>query len=459
MRVCFRNGEFMGRLTRFFDFDWRSPMALLVAFLTVNQLFFRAAACLTRPDSSFFSYCYVPRNALLLRGGDDSWRPMSAAIEKLAAEPETPLYSTLVFEEGTKFQYPPMSLPPYQAIRTGLESAAIDPNHGFATIGVLCAIGIGLISAWILSRGLKQPFNVLTVAAGLLAAFTFYPLTRGIEIGQIQLWLNFAFALSLYAAMSGRMRMSGALIGIMCLFKPHYGLFVLWAAWKREVGFIVALIAAGGAASLVSLAMYGFHQHFDYLNALSYLSRHGEAYFANQSVNGILNRWYSLADPALYNNLVFEHNRFPPFTPLVYGITMVATVTFVITALVTARRDMALSFAIMMMSITMASPIAWEHHYGMVIPMYALAVVALKDRRNALIWLAASIVLMSHPWFVTNFLATTPLNIVQSYLFAGAMILLVLLHWAAAGFPARPWVSAVTSPIKNARQWMQARRT
>ena len=93
----------------------------------------------------------------------------------------------------------------------------------------------------------------------------------------------------------------------------------------------------------------------------------------------------------------------------------------------------------MMLSITMASPIAWEHHYGNMLPMYAVAFVALWERKGALIWLAVSYVLASHLWIVSNLVAGSPLNLLQSYLFVGAMILLVLMHWAAADCPDRPW--------------------
>tara|TARA_R110002072_G_scaffold118583_5_gene250444 strand:- start:10512 stop:11852 length:1341 start_codon:yes stop_codon:yes gene_type:complete len=436
------------RLPSFLQFDWRSPFNQLAAFLLFNQFVIGAIAFLSAPRGWNTTDWHFTRNLFAVYGADDSWGPMTTAINQLAAEPDKPLYSTLVFEEGVKFQYPPMSLPPFQLVSYGVNAVTTDPSRGFAAIACICVVAIGILTAMILARSLKRPLTPIMIFVGLCAAATFYPLTKGVEIGQIQTWITLAFTAALYLAMTGRMRTAGVLVGAMCLIKPHYGLFVLWGALRKEWGFVISLLAVCVIASLVSVGLYGFNQHFDYLHALSYLSRHGETFFANQSVNGILNRLYGLANPDAYSNLLFTPHTFPPFNPVVYAGTMLATLAFVATALVASRRVRPLSFSIMMLSITMASPIAWEHHYALILPIYAVAFGAIRDRPMALMWLAGSYVLSSHLWLVTNVLFDTPANIVQSYLFFGALILLVLLHWASAGLPERPW-SATTGFVRQ----------
>jgi hypothetical protein len=87
----------------------------------------------------------------------------------------------------------------------------------------------------------------------------------------------------------------------------------------------------------------------------------------------------------------------------------------------------------MALSITMASPIAWEHHYGIVLPIFAVMLARTLGNRARLCWLIASYMLISNFIPATNLLAPTVVNIVQSYLLAGAVILLVLLYRSRDG--------------------------
>ena len=53
------------------------------------------------------------------------------------------------------------------------------------------------------------------------------------------------------------------------------------------------LLAAAVPIAGLSLFRYGLHNNLAYLDVLSFLSKHGESFFANNSVNGILNGYLS----------------------------------------------------------------------------------------------------------------------------------------------------------------------
>jgi alpha-1,2-mannosyltransferase len=124
--------------------------------------------------------------------------------------------------------------------------------------------------------------------------------------------------------------------------------------------------------------------------------------------------------------------KFPPFTPWIYALTLVTSAGILFSGLLhrsaPSNPPRLLDFAAMTLSCTMASPIAWEHHYGILLPIYAVALAHALDSRTRLVWLGISYVLVSTFIAAANMLAATPFNILQSTGLAGAIIILVPLH-------------------------------
>ncbi len=71
--------------------------------------------------------------------------------------------------------------------------------------------------------------------------------------------------------------------------------------------------------TLTAGGLYGFYHYLDYLPVLSFLSRHGESFFPNQSVNGLMHRFFFNG-----NNLQWVSDQFPPFNPIVYACSLIA---------------------------------------------------------------------------------------------------------------------------------------
>ncbi len=236
-----------------------------------------------------------------------------------------------------------------------------------------------------------------SIAAGF--TLTFYPIVKAYTLGQLQVWINGLFAVALLCWALGWKSFSGFLVGLTCLMKPHYGLFLAWALLRAEWRFMAvcaATVAAGlGAAVLV----FGFANHIDYLRVVSFLGERGEAYYPNHSINGLLNRIMSIADPEQYKNLEFVAGHFPPFNPWVYGLTVSSSAAILAAALLhrstTGDPARLYDFCLMALSCTMASPIAWEHHYGILLPIFAVLVVAVAPKPLPLGLLAAAYALAS----------------------------------------------------------------
>jgi hypothetical protein len=256
---------------------------------------------------------------------------------------------------------------------------------------------------------------------------------------------------------------SGALGGLLCLWKPQFVILLAWGALRRQWGFVTAFAAVFLAGVALSVWLAGVEDHVGYLSVLAHLSRLGEAYYPNQSVNGLLNRLVGNG-----NSLNFDSTMFPPFHPLVYAGTVAGAIALIAPALFwpirAGGRGGATDLALVALTCTMASPIAWEHHYGVLLPIYAYLLPRLVEERVfgplTLPGLGVSYLLASNFIYVTNgWVSSAHLqsfraaSLLQSYLFAGALMALLCLYAlrTARATVSRPGNSSGSDPRVHER--------
>jgi hypothetical protein len=417
-------------------------------FLLLNAFLLNGLIWIASPTDYKETVLQHSLDVLRVDGSDDSWGAMAIALEHFqSGEPET-IYREVFFDRNVKFQYPPSSLFALMAMQAAAPSERVrttDENiYAWPTLNDVLSLLFLLLTAAataaLLENRLRQQCGYddnrarvcLRTALVFGLALTFYPLVKAFTLGQIQVWINGLFALSLLCWATGRHTASGVLTGIVCLIKPHFALFVLWALVRKEWRFTFACIATGCIGVIASIAVFGWPNHFDYVPVLSHLAERGETYYPNHSVNGLLNRLMSLAEPGLYRNLDWGEGGFPPFNRWVYWPTTISSAAILLLAILRRNRandpDRTIDFCTMAVSSTVASPIAWEHHYGVLFPVFAVILVSALQVRARLPWLILSYILASNYIVASKFLAPTIWNVVQSYLLFATWILLVLLH-------------------------------
>lgn len=384
-------------------------------------------------------YC-LTQSFLLVRQRTDSWGLMSVAYVYAQNSPSQPLYSDLFFGRGIKFIYPPTSL----LIIGLLQMVRNDSAFWFDVLRIVSwvfVIVMAIFTLKIFETSLanngsesKSAFDTdFFIRTGFVLAMvlTFYPVIRGYSVGQVQAWINAIFAIVFWCWMKDKKAIAGALTGIICLIKPQYSIILVWAVFRKQWTFVLPFAAALSAGFLASLSVFGLKDHLDYLPVLSFLSKHGDAYYPNQSINGLLNRLFQNG-----NILEFQARDWPPFNPWVYGGTLISSLALISMALFwpmkKSEKGSILDFSIVALSCTMASPLAWIHHYGILLPIYAFLLPTLLKRkifgRMTIAYLAISYVLTSNN-FISKALAYTPLNIAMSSLLVGASMVLVCLYF------------------------------
>jgi len=432
-------------------FTLRLALFLLFCAIVLNGLIYVTAPAQLKENALNHSW-----DVLNGRGSDDSWGAMQAALDYFTTPSTTPLYSEIFFNRQFRFQYPPSALFTLQGLQW-LAPANVRTNEAqtFSWVSLNDLVGWVFILATIVATAALLELQVrkryaahsrvlvaarVAIAAGF--TLTFYPIVKAYTLGQLQVWINGLFAVALLCWAVGWKSVSGFLVGLTCLMKPHYGLFLPWALLRAEWRFLAVCAGTVAAGLGASVLAFGFANHIDYLRVVSFLGERGEAYYPNHSINGLLNRIMGIANPEQYKNLEFIAGQFPPFNAWVYGIALTSSIAILAGALLhrsTTRDPVRLyDFCLMALSCTMASPIAWEHHYGILLPICAVLVVAVEPKPLPLGLLAAAYALASVYIPATMLLAPTPLNFAQSYLLFAALIVLGLLHW-------RPWADAEVS--------------
>jgi hypothetical protein len=337
---------------------------------------------------------------------------------------------------GAKFQYPPSSLLGFELVQSIFGRGAL-ANPVLNCLSV-CFFVLFAVATYLIARpGLVPPRRaLLDHALPFMFVVLCYPLLKALEIGQIQSYLNGLFALALLSFTRGRTIAAGLLVGVMATIKPQMGLFLLWALLHREYRFAKAMGACVVVVGLISLALYGLRPHLEYLEVLSMISRHGESYYANQSLNGLLLRALDLGP-----NLSFTVMQFAPYNPWVRYATLLSSLLFISLALLTRWRARGvpaparlrgIHFGLVALCFTVASPIAWEHHYGIVPALFAAALAPMLQQAaiSRILWLAigAAWILLCTRISAVGALADTSLNFLQSHFFFGALILLGILY-------------------------------
>lgn len=399
---------------------------------------------------------------LLLPSGHDSWRPMRKAHQRMVEDPGADLYD-MFFVDHVKFQYPPSSLlvfdifPP--SMLATVDSVDITPSSNLTTIGLLkdeysrlahqyldwlslaATLVTALASAATLEIGLShfartnridRPGGAARFVVCLALGLTYYPLLQGYRLGQIQVFIDALVAFVLLFYLLGWELLAGACVGICCLVKPQYGLVLLWSLLTRKWRFTLGLVAVFLTGLTASLARFGLQNHLRYLEVLRTIARHGETYWPNQSVNGLLNRFLLNGDP-----LSFSFTDFAPFRPTVYVLTLLSSAVILALALWPRRGThrqygSPVDLMAILAAATIASPVAWEHHYGAFLPIFAAALPALIYTRplgpvTAPLF-ALSYVTMANVILRPDLIFRNPwLGLTGSHLFFGGLILFSLL--------------------------------
>jgi len=448
---------------------WRvAAGTLLLGLFLLNGLLVDVAVGPLAPPGLSQSTLFALRQILAGNEGADSWAPMRSALKAAGAPGMGGIYQQVFFAHRLKFQYPPSSLLPVEALERLRHPAVRERRrdrllNDVTRIAYLLTIAatVALLDLRLRAeakrsgRALGRGQRLLAALGGVGITALFYPLVKGLELGQIQPWIDALFAVALLFWLSRAEGAAGLALGFTFWLKPQFGLLLLWGILRGRWRFVLAFGATALAGAIWAIARFGWAEHVDYLRVLSVLAHHGESYFPNNSLNGLLHRLAGIGNPEVPNTVPGD-GYIPPYVPWIYVVTLISSTAILALGLWRARGSGAVASAAdlgaMTLAATMASPIAWTHHYGILPPLLALLLASAWEdsRRVPAGWLLASYLLAANCFAFTLYLAATPLNFLETHLYAGAWIALVLLVRLRNETVASPDIQAEPRPAENA---------
>ncbi|QNI32238.1 DUF2029 domain-containing protein [Alloacidobacterium dinghuense] len=351
--------------------------------------------------------------------GIDSTRWMSLADAAFQAGNHR-IYPTLFFVQHEKYLYPPSAL----FVMEFLQQAPSSTWKVVMTLSWLGCLSVGLF----LWRAIRGNFTLTDTVAVLLLGVLFRPIGMALAEGQVQLLITALFGLSLLFWAHHRRLGSGASLSLTCVFKPQLSCFLLWGTLRRQWRFTVGFTAIITFVLAASVRHFGLQNHVDYVRVLSYLSHHGEAYYPNQSLNGVLNRLLHNGDASTWS-----FYSYPPYHPFIYVTGVLFSLVCIIAGIwIPLRYRWQATLADLLFFgclAVMISPIAWPHHYGgdYFLFVYLMAKHERLFTGNKWLWLALSYIAMFERFpRLDRYLYGLP-SLVGDYLFFGAILALTLL--------------------------------
>src|SRR5690606_34510055 len=148
--------------------------------------------------------------------------------------------------------------------------------------------------------------------------------------------------------------------------KPHLVLMLPILVW-RSPRAVLGAIAAGAVLLIVSVAAAGLSSHVTYVSEIIPALGNGYAFFPNQSWHGVLNR---MVHDNMARFVIAPDSTLVSVGTIALGVVTLAAAIFVVRR--PSTRPLSFLFAIAWLAVTMASPIAWEHHYGPALFLFAI---------------------------------------------------------------------------------------
>lgn len=218
------------------------------------------------------------------------------------------------------------------------------------------------------------PKNLRSLAGLLILGglATFFPLTRTLTAGQLNLFILLLIIGGLYGKQKGNSILAGILLGFATLIKLYPGLFLVYYLFRRDLKAFFSGVITIAAITFLMTALFGIQPMFDYANMVKEMS-YGQSVWAesaevfhvspaNQSFHTLAAHLFTL------NNETtpwFESEILAKGLSFLFSLTLVGLLIFVSIRigkhqLIQYKEDML--FGWVLLTALMVPSLYWDHY-------------------------------------------------------------------------------------------------
>jgi hypothetical protein len=153
----------------------------------------------------------------------------------------------------------------------------------------------------------------------------------------------------------GKPGAAAALIGVLCVIKPFYGVFGVYWVFQRSLGRVAVAVATFALGQLISVALVGTNEYLAWLHKLQTVG--WQSYLYNASIWGVGSRLF--AQQSMFRGAVWT-----PLTssrPLEWTVDLIllALVIFVALRVLTQRHNVDEIYGVLGITGLILSPLGW----------------------------------------------------------------------------------------------------
>ena len=264
------------------------------------------------------------------------------------------------------------------------------------------------------------------IISSIFLVFVFQPLIENMDIGQVNPFVFFFFVLCLYFLNKKRYAISGAMLSLGILIKPHFILLLPFLLWKKCYRVFFSALISFIILEILGILINGSGVYADYLTQTSRIlyPSIGNMSMRNLSLGTLINRVANLAVHPSFLNVTI--------CLALFALLLLFAYLFHVTKSEFKTLDLSfiLEFSLAIIFVLIAAPIVHEHYYIMLyLPILFLWAKLSRDGKKIPLFLFfLSFLLIGLKYSLISFpmFRTGPLAIFSGLKLYGVLVLFFL---------------------------------
>lgn len=288
-----------------------------------------------------------------------------------------------------------------------------------------------------------KQYTIVRVGLWIFYLALFYPLTRNLTAGQLNIVLLFCFICVWRLIMKKKNVIAGIVSAFAALFKLSPGILYLYFLWRKRLGLFLKACMAGTALLLISIIIFGPGIHLNFIPVMKQMSygkstweEHRQDFYrdpANQSFNSFFHHILTVnpeTEPWIQTSQTTANRITILMTVIITALTLMATFPGNKAAIDNKEREK-ISYSLFIMLSLLIPSLLWDHYFVQAL-LPIIFLTGYMEEKGKKLWcipLIAALIFLAAPWnfWSGKFRRSAGILLMSVKLWAGLVIYILLL--------------------------------